>query len=222
MASDIEPNVVSYSSMIDACAKAGDPARAERWHRTMVEKGVQPNAHSFSAVINACAKAGDVAAASNHLAAMEKSGVLADVVVYSGVLDACAKAGDTDLAMRTFQQMRSQGIQPNVVSYASLARPFAHKGDWQQVEQLQKELVLEGLNVNSYFLYTLLLAYASARPRQADRAEAAFRNACHVGIEANKHVLTALARALGRARCHQLVREVAPAAEADEAWQSRP
>lgn len=31
----VEPNVVSYSAMIDACAKVGDAIRAQRWHQRM-------------------------------------------------------------------------------------------------------------------------------------------------------------------------------------------
>ena len=56
LASDIEANVVSYSAMVDACAKAGEPALAEKWHHAMLEKGIAPNAHSFSVLINAWAK----------------------------------------------------------------------------------------------------------------------------------------------------------------------
>ena len=50
----------------------------------------------------------------------------------------------------------------------------------------------EGLEMNAYFLYALLIAHASARPRQAERAEAAFKAARDRGIEVNKHVLAAL------------------------------
>ena len=44
-----------------------------------------------------------------------------------------------------------------------------------------------GRTRNEYFLYAQLLAYASARPRQTDRAEATFRKAYAKGLEANKH-----------------------------------
>jgi len=205
IAAEVEPNVVSYSAMIDACSKAGDPARAELWHKRMLEKGVQPNAHTFSAVISACAKGGNVAAAGQHLKRMEEANIPADVVVYSSVLDACAKAGDSDSAMQIFQQMRAHEIRPNVVAYASLARPFAHRGDWAEVERLAQMMSDEGLTMNEYFLYALLLAYASARPRQAERAAKAFLDARAKGIEANKHVVAALGRAVGRVRCNQLM-----------------
>jgi len=139
---------------------------------------------------------------------MEHAGVPADVVVYSTVLDACAKVGDCERAQQVFDQMRTRGVTPNVVSYASLARPYAHEGNWKEVERIAKVMEAEGLAMNEYFLYALLLAYASGRPRQADRAEAAFRKACKSGVKINKFVLTALARASGRVRCNQLVAEM--------------
>jgi len=106
-----------------------------------------------------------------------------------------------------FLQMKARGIKPNVVTFASLARPSAHNGDWQEVESIAKEMESYGLAVNEYFLYTLLISYASTRPRQVDRAESAFRRAMANGVEANKHVMGALARAVGRPRAHELMRE---------------
>eukprot|EP00933_Yihiella_yeosuensis_P051406 TRINITY_DN49337_c0_g1_i1.p1 TRINITY_DN49337_c0_g1~~TRINITY_DN49337_c0_g1_i1.p1 ORF type:complete len:568 (+),score=132.56 TRINITY_DN49337_c0_g1_i1:186-1889(+) len=205
---NVEPNVVSFSAMIDSCAKVGDPSKALYWHERMKAHGVQPNAHSFSAIISSFAKSGNVAAACEQFAEMEKCGVPADVVTYSGVLDACAKAGDMDRAKEVFARMKANGVKPNLVSYASLARPFAHSGDWQEVERIEEEMTKSGMKMNEYFLYTLLLAYASGKPRQADRAEAAFRKAISQGLEANKHVMMALGRALGRAKSAQLARNL--------------
>merc|ERR1719512_274066 len=176
----------------------------------MIEQGVSPNAHSFSAVISACAKAGDLVAACQHLADMTEAGVPADVVVYGCVLDACASKADAPRAKRIFEQMKAQGVKPNVVAYASLARPSARKGDWQEVERLAAEMGGDGVPLNDYFLHALLSAYASARPRQSARAEAKFRCAVSRGVKANKHVLGALARAVGRARCCEITREVCP------------
>jgi len=206
----VEPNVVSYCAMIDACSKAGDAARAGYWHEVMLERGVQPNAHSFSAVISACAKAHDVSAALHHLEAMEDQWkVPADVVVFSSVLDACAKVGDADRARAVFDLMRQRGVRPNVVAYASLARPFAHRGDWQEVEFIAQDMEAQGLRMNDYFLYAQLIAYANARPqREHARAERAFREACAKGVVPNKHVMSALTRAVGRVTCQSLLKDL--------------
>ena len=54
----IDPNVNSYTVLIDACAKSGEVARAENWVTRMEDNGVQANVVSYSAVIDACAETG--------------------------------------------------------------------------------------------------------------------------------------------------------------------
>merc|ERR1719223_1702560 len=199
-----EPNVVTYSSMIDACAKVGDRAGAERWHKRMVERGLQPNTHTFSSVITACAKAGDAVAASQYLKTMEQAQIQPDVVVYGSVLKACARAGDVERAKKIFKHMESLGIHPNAFAYSLMAQTLAYRGDWLEVEKLEKKMVQAGFLVNEHFLSAQLLSYARAWPRQPQRAEATFLDARARGIPVNKHVFGALRRAVGAVRCRQL------------------
>jgi len=208
IAAGVEPNVVTFSAMIDACAKASSPTRAEHWHNRMLQCNVKPNAHSYSAVINACAKAGDVAMAEHWLTLSEEAGVANDVVLYSSVIDACGKVGDADRAMLVFQRMQENGIRPHIVAYAALARPFAYKGDWMAVEKIANEMEASGIIPNEYFLYAQLLSYATTRPRQSERAEQCFRKSLRCGIKPNDHVVSALARSLGRDRCTELMAEL--------------
>merc|ERR1719476_990730 len=207
----VEPNVKTFSAVIDTCAKAGNLARAEHWHHRMLEKGIAPNAHSYTALISACAKqadAGGAEAAEQWLDRSEQAGVVNDVVVYSSVIDACGKAGDAERAMRIFRRMQARGLKPHVVAYAALARPFAYRGDWIKVESIAQGMEAEGVVVNEYFTYAQLLSYAVARPRQGERAEACFRKAHRVGVKANDHVVGVLARAVGRPRCIELMNEL--------------
>merc|ERR1719229_630228 len=205
---DVEPNVVSFSAMIDACAKIGDANRAKYWHQRMVAHGVKPNAHSFSTVINACAKSGELKAAWEQFEEMESAGITGDVVVYSSLVDAYGVAGELELAKDVFNRMKARGVAPNVVAYASLARPFAHKGNWQEVECLAAEMQASGLKSNEYFLYAQLLSYANAKPRQTERAEKLFRKEAAAGLRPNAHVVTALGRALGRGKAAEVLREL--------------
>lgn len=205
LALGLEPNVVSFSAMVDACARVGDIERAERWYAKMQELKVQPNAYIFSALINACARACDVEAACAWLQRAESSGTTLDAVVYGCVINACGKAGDSKSAMQAFRQMRGQGIRTHIVVYGALARPFAYSGDWEEVERIQGEMAADGIAMNDYFLYTVLLAYSRAKPRRGDRAEAAFYKALSEGVQANERVVKALSSAVGRTRCTQIL-----------------
>lgn len=201
----LEPNVVSFSAMVDACARVGDIERAERWYTKMLEYKVLPNAYIFSALINACARASDVEAACAWLKRAESSGAALDAVVYGCVINACGKAGDSKSAMTAFRQMRAQGIRTHIVVYGALARPFAYAGDWEEVERIQEEMAKDGIAMNDYFLYSVLLAYSRAKPRRGDRAEAAFYKAMSDGVQPNERIVKALSSAVGRARCTQIL-----------------
>ena len=112
LASNVDPNVVSYSEMTDPCAMAGDPARAEFWRTRMLEGGAKPNAHSFCDVLNTCDKAGDILAAMRWLDKMEFAGFGVDVVDNSAVPDGCAKNGDAERSTLVLQQMLAKNIKP--------------------------------------------------------------------------------------------------------------
>jgi pentatricopeptide repeat protein len=203
-----QPDIISYNSVIHACAKKGDIERAQRWLTEMHEKDIQPNTVTYNNLLDCCVKVDDIDVAEDWLDRMENSGVTADVSACSSVLDACSKAGILKRARDTLDQLRSRGLSPSVAFYASLARPFAQHGDWMEVERLAEELKAEGLEMNDYFLYALLLSYATAHPRQAGRAEAAFREACSQNVQMNSFVQTAAVRAMGRLRCEQLAAEL--------------
>lgn len=52
----LEPNVVSYTTTIGACAKEGskNPAIAGMWLKRMRARGVQPNYHTYNTALAAC------------------------------------------------------------------------------------------------------------------------------------------------------------------------
>merc|ERR1719487_2348748 len=107
------------------------------------------------------------------------------------------------------KHMQANGIKANIIAYSCVARAFARVGKWAMVESLQQQLEKEGLQINEYFLYALLDAYGHGKPRQPQRAEAAFRDAMAKGLQANEHVLSTLARVLGRRQALELAQELA-------------
>lgn len=131
-----------------------------------------------------------------------------DTIVYSSVIDACGKAGDSERAMEVFQRMRLRGIKPHLVTYSALARPFAYRGQWREVEELALQMQSEGHRANDYFIYAQLLAYATAKPKQSERAELCMREAVESGVLPNEHMFNGLSRAVGRKRAHELCQEL--------------
>jgi len=202
----LDVNVISYNAVINACAKARDVDRAERWLKQMLQKGVEVNVICYNAVINACARVGDVTRAERWLCELASAGIDADAISYNAVIDACAKAGDATRAQGIFSKMQTAGVTPTVVTYTSLATPLSKQGEWEAVERIMDEMVASGLTLNSYFLNILLCAYGNSSPKQATKAEQAFRDAIHEGIEVNEFIVNSLKKCLGGSRSLALVR----------------
>ena len=55
----LDANVVTYNSVINACARCSNGPRAEFWFQKMIDAGVQPALFTFNSLINAFVKAGD-------------------------------------------------------------------------------------------------------------------------------------------------------------------
>ncbi|CAJ1407607.1 unnamed protein product [Effrenium voratum] len=193
--------------MLDACAKAKDPQRALRWHETMLARGLRPNNTTCTALAVALARAGDFAQALGALEAMEDFGLQGDAVAYTCLLDACAKARENLYAQKVFALMKRRGVQPNILTYTSLARAQGNCGRWDKVEELAREMRANyGIRMNDFFLYALLLAYAFGRPRQTEKAEAAFLfYVKEEQVPINKYIISGLSRAVGSQRAKELV-----------------
>merc|ERR1719161_1080632 len=62
--------------------------------------------------------------------------------------------------------------------------------------------------MNEYFLNVLLCSYASAHPRQGERAEQAFRSALTSGVQNNEFIMSSLEKCIGRGRANEILKEL--------------
>jgi pentatricopeptide repeat protein len=144
---------------------------------------------------------------------MYDAGLEVDVVSYSAVIDACSRCNDGTRARAVFDKMKAHGVKPSIITYTSLARPFARQGDVAAVEAIHQEMRTQGFRMNDYFLNVVLVACASARPRNCAKAEQIFREAVSEGVRLNEYVFTSLEKALGRECARTLANEVGKSVE---------
>ena len=132
------PNVRSYSSVINACAKAGKAEEAVQWLERLEDAGLQSDAIVYSSVTLPSRWClfwlSSIYTILYIILETDQFFFGGAMVSKSKVIDACGKAGDTEMALCIFRRMQARGIQPHVVTYSALARPFAYKGHWQEVE----------------------------------------------------------------------------------------
>jgi len=214
LASDVEPDALSFNTMIDACVKALHGRLmtqvATTWFDRMIERGIAPTEVTFGTLIHAHAKGRDINGAVKWLIAMEAAGVEVNLHAYSSVIFACARGKLPErraVADDVFARMRARGVQPNILVYSAMARGAARDGDYLAVEQLLEQMTAECIKINAFFLSSLLWSYVDARPRQANRAGAAFVKYTPVirhDEDAGKHLWAPLSRCFGREKASQM------------------
>jgi len=145
------------------------------------------------------------------------TGVYISATAYDAVIEAFAHRGALDDALSVFREMQDGGVAATDATYDALARPAARAGEYRFVERLYEAKAVDhnGGGIGPTSLAVLLEAYANGVPRQAGRAEAAFRGemacaeerdmpATAAAGEQDGRVLLALLRAVGPTVCSTL------------------
>lgn len=125
-----QPNVVTYSAAIIACARLADWQRAVQLKDQMLARGLPATPIVYNSVLAACEAACQLEAALDVLDEMRVGGVPRDQYTYSTLISCCYRMGDQlDAAMRLFAEMQQEGLVPNTVVVNALLSVCASVGD---------------------------------------------------------------------------------------------
>ena len=165
-----KPDVVSFNTLISACAKEAKPERAEMAFSQMRKRGLVPNEITYSTLITARARGGQPAKAQAWLDAMIESGVAPDVVSYNAVCAAHAKVGDTAAALECLRQMELQGLKASPNTHASMVNALVQSGRAEEAEVGLRKIIASGERLGAGSFNALLNLHA-----KEGRAEAAYK-----------------------------------------------
>ncbi|KAH0453533.1 hypothetical protein IEQ34_017857 [Dendrobium chrysotoxum] len=134
------PNVICYTTAMDALVRAGRCEEAESVFSEMISLGIAPDSVAYSILVKMyCFHHKRFVSARNIIQLMVDRGCERDVVTYSTVIAGLCRAGKIDLASELMEKMRSLGCPPDVVSYNVLIHAFCNKGDFAEVERILRE-----------------------------------------------------------------------------------
>ena len=113
----VEPNVISYTSSINACVKGAQPEQGLEPLREMQAKRVEPDVISYSATIRACEKGAQPEQTLELLREMQSKSVKLNVVGYNAVIRACGKGAQPKQSLDLLREMQAKRVEPDVMSY---------------------------------------------------------------------------------------------------------
>ncbi|KAL2554701.1 Pentatricopeptide repeat-containing protein [Forsythia ovata] len=122
----IEPDVVSYNTLIDGCILVDDSAGALAYFNEMRKRGITPTKISYTTLMKAFALSGQPKLANKVFDEMlNDPRVKVDLVAWNMLVEGYCKLGLIDEAKSIIQRMKDTGFHPNVATYGSLAHGIA-------------------------------------------------------------------------------------------------
>mmetsp|Transcript_62160 Transcript_62160/g.111956 ORF Transcript_62160/g.111956 Transcript_62160/m.111956 type:complete len:969 (+) Transcript_62160:3-2909(+) len=148
-------SVVTFNSLIDACARSGDMHRVQPLLEEMSSQGIEPNIITYSTVLKGYCSANRLNDAFELMEHMKKNTRLTpDEVTYNTLLDGCARQGLFDRGMSVLDEMRQVRVPPSnftlsvLVKLAIRAKKPSQRA-FDLVEEISKEFRLRP-NVHVY------------------------------------------------------------------------
>ncbi|XP_024543541.1 pentatricopeptide repeat-containing protein At3g09040, mitochondrial [Selaginella moellendorffii] len=135
----VAPDVITFSSALEACASTAALARGQMIHARIVESGDALDLHTNlvlgTCLVNLYGKCGSPGRARQVFEEIRSSG---DTVLWNAMIGAYTRHGRVGEAVELFQALVVEGVAPDKVTFVSILAGFCH-GCHQQEEAAAAE-----------------------------------------------------------------------------------
>ncbi|KAF2570329.1 hypothetical protein F2Q70_00002376 [Brassica cretica] len=143
------PNVVTYSTWIDAFCKSGELELGLKSFRFMKRDGLAPNVVTFTCLIDGYCKSGvGLEVAVSLYEEMRRAGMSINVVTYSALIDGFCKQGEMQRGEDLYLQMRDDGLEPNSLVYTAFIDGYFKNGDADNAMKFLAKMLNQGMKLD--------------------------------------------------------------------------
>lgn len=126
---DLDFTIVTYNTLVDACARCGHMQHLPQLLRDMKRKSIEPNVITYSAILKGHCQAGDFEKGLEVLETMKReTNLKPDEIMYNSLLDGCVRSNLYEQGIELLSEMEQAGVRPSnftlsiVVKLASRAK----------------------------------------------------------------------------------------------------
>jgi pentatricopeptide repeat protein len=159
MNAGINPDTVTYTILLSACAEAGALDVGVILHKRLVQEGVENNSFLVNALVNMytnCRNIYEAIRVFDTIPIKQR-----DAVTWSSMMKVYISNNNLKAAVDLLDMMVSADIKPNVVVYVILLTGCAEAGALDVGVMLHKRLVQESIQQNTILLNTLVNMYGN-------------------------------------------------------------
>jgi pentatricopeptide repeat protein len=152
-------SLVTYNTLIDAFARAGDMAGVGKVFTGMCSRNVEPDLITYSTAIKGYCVRGDLETGIRLLGRMRQKGIEPDAVLYNSLLDGCAHQQLRKLTEKVLADMEGPaGIAPSNYTLSILVKLYGRCKDIDKVFEVVESYPAEyGFELNAK-VYTCLMS----------------------------------------------------------------
>ncbi|KAM3319153.1 putative pentatricopeptide repeat-containing protein [Capsicum chacoense] len=154
----VQPDLVTWSSLIGGFSFCGDSVKALDFFREMNMKGAKADASLIATALTACSQLANVQPGSEIHGSAFRHGYHLEVMVCSALVDMYSKCGFLEWGYRVYRTMAIK----NIVSYNSVISSFGVYGLASQAFQVFEEALEEGHKPDEATFSALLCACCHA------------------------------------------------------------
>merc|ERR1719162_832366 len=120
-------NLVCYTSLIDAQARAGNMDQALEILKLMEADDISPNWITYTALVKGYCVRGDMDEALNVFQMMVNRGIPADTVLFNTMLDGCVRHSHFELADSMLLEMSKFDARPSNVTVSIVVKMWGKR-----------------------------------------------------------------------------------------------
>jgi len=138
---DAELSIVTYNTLIDACARCGRMEHLPAILEDMKTLGAQPNVITYSTMLKGHCQNGDVQAGFAILDKLRNDPLLkADEITYNSLLDGCAQNNLVEEGLRLLEEMQAEHVYPSNYTLSILVKLMSRARRLEQAFSLVEDI----------------------------------------------------------------------------------
>jgi len=123
VAQKLEFSMVTFNTLIDACARSGDLGRIPSLLKDIDAQGLKLGIVTYSAILKGYCQSDRLSEAFELIEDMRRTTKLEpDEIMYNTLLDGCARRGLYDQGMTVLQKMKESGVRPSNFTLSVLVK----------------------------------------------------------------------------------------------------
>eukprot|EP00747_Dinoflagellata_sp_TGD_P161883 gnl/TRDRNA2_/TRDRNA2_178876_c0_seq1.p1 gnl/TRDRNA2_/TRDRNA2_178876_c0~~gnl/TRDRNA2_/TRDRNA2_178876_c0_seq1.p1 ORF type:complete len:1098 (-),score=255.53 gnl/TRDRNA2_/TRDRNA2_178876_c0_seq1:57-3350(-) len=191
---NIDFSIVTYNTLIDACARCGRMEQVSLVIDNMKRNRIWPNVITYSTMLKGHCQAGDIQTAFSILEQMKKdTNLKPDEIMYNSLLDGCAQANLVEEGLRLFEEMQQQGVVPSNFTLSILVKLMNRSRKLDQAFVLVKDVAQKFRFTPNNHVYNNLMQ-ACISNKNLPRALSTFETMLHERVRPDNRTYAVLIR----------------------------